>query len=137
MRTSLQCATAHALTSLPGPPLPSSAGTAHALTTRAMCSAVSSVGALVPTNKPYTQPAGAMLKLVLARQFKLFKRNPTLIRARIVQNIVIGLIIGGLWYNEPVTAANSRYAPAPMCARQGARSMGAVPAPLCWRAPDS
>jgi hypothetical protein len=51
-----------------------------------------------------------MLQRVLARQVILFKRDPTLTRARIVQVIVVGLVIGGLWFDLDVTPQNARCA---------------------------
>ena len=69
-------------------------------------------GALVPRRTPYTCGALPMMLHVLKRQATLFKRDPTLSRARIVQVTVIGLLIGGLWFDLAVTPENARCAAA-------------------------
>lgn len=53
-----------------------------------------------------------MLARVLKRQATLFKRDPTLSRARIAQVIVIGLLIGGLWFDLAPVPENARCAAA-------------------------
>ena len=65
-------------------------------------------GALVPCNEAYTHGPLPMLQRVLKRQGKLFQRDPTLTRARLVQCVIIGLLIGGLWFDLQVSAQNAR-----------------------------
>lgn len=62
----------------------------------------------MPNNEPYTHGALPMLRRVLKRQGKLFQRDPTLTRARIAQCIIVGLIIGGLWFDLEVSAEDAR-----------------------------
>lgn len=78
-------------------------------------------GALVPLSERYPLPPLAMLKLVLARQAKLFVRDVTLVRARIMQCIVMGLLIGGLWFQRDNTLDDAR------CALQPYSAMHAEP----------
>ena len=68
-------------------------------------------GALVPRGARYTHSSPAQLRLVLARQATLFKRDPTLSRARVAQCVIVGLIMGGLWFDLAVTATTARCAP--------------------------
>lgn len=65
-------------------------------------------GALVPTAERYALASLAMLRLVLARQAKLFVRDVTLVRARIGQCVVMGLLIGGLWFQRDNTLDDAR-----------------------------
>jgi hypothetical protein len=65
-------------------------------------------GALVPLSARFACGRVPMLRAVLRRQAALFKRDPTLTRARIAQCIIIGLIIGGLWFQLDVNAESAR-----------------------------
>jgi hypothetical protein len=67
-------------------------------------------GVLVSKAVPFTMPFPTMLKVVLERQAKLFNRDPTLTRARIMQCIIIGLIVGGLWFRHDINAISARCA---------------------------
>jgi hypothetical protein len=68
----------------------------------------SEFGALVPKSERFAKPFPAMLALVLARQKALFVRDVTLVRARVGQCVIMGLLIGGLWFQEPVNLESSR-----------------------------
>lgn len=56
-------------------------------------------GALMPHSEKVAMPWVQQLKLLLKRQVTLFVRDPVLVRARMMQSLVMGLIIGGLWFN--------------------------------------
>ena len=68
-------------------------------------------GALVPQHEHHAWGALPMLRRVLARQAVLFRRDPTLTRARLIQSTVIGLLIGGLWYQLSASYQDSRCVP--------------------------
>jgi hypothetical protein len=51
-----------------------------------------------------------MLWKVLKRQAVLFRRDPTLTRARIAQSLVMGFLVGGLWFQLEVSYRNARCA---------------------------
>jgi hypothetical protein len=55
-------------------------------------------GALAPHSEKYPLGFLQQLKLVLKRQVTLFVRDPVMVRARMMQCIMMGLIIGGLWF---------------------------------------
>ena len=52
----------------------------------------------MPHSEAYALPRLQQLRLVLRRQMTLFLRDPVLVRARMMQSIVFGLVIGGLWF---------------------------------------
>jgi hypothetical protein len=56
----------------------------------------------------YALPLLQQLRFLLQRQKTIFLRDPTLVRARLMQCILMGLIIGGLWFNLDVTLADAR-----------------------------
>jgi hypothetical protein len=68
-------------------------------------------GAIVPKRESYAWRFAPMLARTLALQRKLLLRDPALSSARLIQSVVIGLVVGGLWYNLDVSARNSRCLP--------------------------
>eukprot|EP00892_Ulva_mutabilis_P001385 jgi/Ulvmu1/11247/UM073_0019.1 len=65
-------------------------------------------GALVPLAERYPLAPLPTLRLVLARQAKLFVRDVTLVRARVGQCVIMGLLIGGLWFQRDNTLDDAR-----------------------------
>lgn len=86
--------------------------------------------ALMPLTERYPLPVLAMLRLVLARQAKLFVRDVTLVRARIAQCVIMGLLIGGLWFQRDNTLDDARCAPPPLTPRCRAARTARSPHPL-------
>ena len=75
-----------------------------------MCRGAAGGGAIGPNSERYAWRFAPMLSRVLARQRKLVSREPALTTARLVQCVVIGLVVGGLWFQLEVTARNARCA---------------------------
>jgi hypothetical protein len=64
------------------------------------------------------------LKLVLKRQVTLFVRDPVLVRARMMQCIIFGLIIGGLWFQLGTDLDDTRCVPGYPCLWEALCSYG-------------
>jgi len=65
---------------------------------------------LVPNSEPHALQPGAMLRAVLRRQTQLFTRDKTLVKARLAQCAIMGLLMGSLFYDLSVSATDGRYA---------------------------
>lgn len=55
----------------------------------------------------YCQPYPTHLRLLLGRQFLLLRRNPTLLRSKLVGVIIMAIVLGGLYYQAPLSAGAS------------------------------
>lgn len=56
----------------------------------------------VASQKRYNKSFGALLLIVAGRQFKLYLRNKAFVLSRIVQNLVMGILIGLLTFQTPI-----------------------------------
>lgn len=64
----------------------------------------------MPHSEQYALNALQQIKLVLKRQVLLFVRDPVMVRARMMQCLVMGLLIGGLWFQLGTELDDTRYA---------------------------